>query len=138
MRSELEVNKPELKLQVDRDKAAAIGADVAAVGRALETMMGGRQVTRFKRGSEQYDVVVQLDRPDRSTPAALTEVYVRGRDGGMVQLANLVKVEERVALPEMEHFNKMRAAKLLNMKRTTFIEKLKRLQIPSEPDEGDG
>src|SRR5688572_1670566 len=112
VRSELEVNKPELKIEVDRDKAAAIGADVAAVGRALETMMGGRQVTRFKRGSEQYDVVVQLDRPDRSTPAALTEVYVRGRDGKMVQLANLVTVEERVALPEMEHFNKLRAANI--------------------------
>ncbi|HVF34719.1 MAG TPA: efflux RND transporter permease subunit, partial [Candidatus Saccharimonadia bacterium] len=112
VRSELEVNKPELKLDVDRDKASAIGVDVAQVGRALETMMGGRQVTRFKRGSEQYDVVVQLDRADRSTPAALSEVYVRGKDGRMVQLANLVKIEEAVALPEMEHFNKLRSANI--------------------------
>jgi multidrug efflux pump len=55
---------------------------------------------------------VQLDRADRSTPDALTEVYVRGRDGAMVQLANLVAVEENVALPKMDHFNKLRSAQI--------------------------
>jgi multidrug efflux pump len=112
VRSELTINKPELRVSVNRDKAAAVGADVAEVGRTLETMLGGRQVTRFKRGSEQYDVTVQLDRADRSTPDALTEVYVRGRDGAMVQLANLVAVEENVALPKMDHFNKLRSAQI--------------------------
>ncbi len=112
VRSELQINKPELRITVDRDKAAAVGADVTAVGRALETMMGGRQVTRFKRGSEQYDVVVQLDRADRATPDALTSIYVRGRDNQMVQLANVVTVEESIALPKLPHFNKLRSAQI--------------------------
>jgi multidrug efflux pump len=111
-RSEMTVNKPELRITVDREKAAAVGADVTAVGRALETMMGGRQVTRFKRGSEQYDVVVQLDRADRATPEALTDVYVRGADNQMVQLANLVTVDESLALPQLAHFNKLRSAQI--------------------------
>ncbi len=112
VRAEMQINKPELSIDVDRDKAATVGADVTAVGRTLSTMMGGRQVTRFKRGSEQYDVLVQVDRADRSTPDALTAVYVRGRNDGMVQLANLVKVEESIALPKLDHFNKLRSAQL--------------------------
>ena len=106
------MNKPELHVDVDRDKVAAIGADVATVGRTLETLMGGRQVTRFKRGSEQYDVLVQLGKDARRTPDALTEVYVRARDGAMVPLSNLVSVSEGVAARELNHFNKLRAATL--------------------------
>jgi multidrug efflux pump len=109
VRSDLELNKPELRINVDREKAAAVGADVSTVGRTLETLMGGRQVTRFKRGSEQYDVLVQVERAQRSTPDALTAVYVRGRDGQIVQLANLVNVQENVAARELGHFNKLRA-----------------------------
>ena len=109
-RAEFEMNKPELRVNVDRDKAAAVGADVAAVGRTLETLMGGRQVTRFKRGSEQYDVTVQLDKDARQTPEALTQVYVRGRDGQMVQLSNLLDVTESVAPRQLDHFNKLRSA----------------------------
>ena len=109
-RADLDMNKPELHVDVDRDKVAAIGADVATVGRTLETLMGGRQVTRFKRGSEQYDVLVQLGKDARRTPDALTEVYVRARDGAMVPLSNLVSVSEGVAARELNHFNKLRAA----------------------------
>ena len=111
-RSDLEMNKPELHVNVNRDKVAAIGADVASVGRTLETMMGGRQVTRFKRGSEQYDVLVQLDKDARRTPDALTGVYVRAKDGSMVPLSNLVSVSEGVAARELNHFNKLRAASI--------------------------
>jgi multidrug efflux pump len=108
--ADLEMNKPELRLEVNRDKAATIGADVSTVGRALETLMGGRQVTRFKRGSEQYDVILQMQRDQRSTPEALTDVYVRGTDGQIVKLANVVDVTENVAPRELGHFNKLRAS----------------------------
>jgi len=109
-RANFEMNKPELRVSVNRDKVASIGADVSAIGRTLETLMGGRQVTRFKRGSEQYDVRVQLDKDARQTPDALTQVYVRGRDGQMVQLSNLLDVEESVAPRQLDHFNKLRSA----------------------------
>ena len=62
------------------------------VGRTLQTMLGGRQVTRFKKDGEQYDVIVQVAPRDRSRPNDISDIYVRGRDGTMVQLANVVDV----------------------------------------------
>ena len=56
-------------------------------------MLGGRQVTRFKREGEQYDVIVQVADVDRTNPDDLPTIYVRGRDGEMVQLSNLVNIE---------------------------------------------
>jgi multidrug efflux pump len=69
-------------------------------------------VTRFKRLGEQYEVLVQLADVDRSNPSDLDRVYVRGRDGGMVQLSNLIEVRESVAPRELNHFNQLRAVTL--------------------------
>jgi multidrug efflux pump len=108
--SDLKLNKPELRVDVDRDKVATVGSNVATVGRTLETLLGGRNVTRFKRGSEQYDVIVQVEDAARRTPGDLSNIYVRTGDGGIVQLSNLVTVEETLAATELNHFNKLRAA----------------------------
>jgi multidrug efflux pump len=108
--SDLKLNKPQLSVELDRDKASAVGVDVDMIGRTLETMLGSRQVTRFKREGKQYDVIVQLDDKDRARPADLTAIYVRGRDGALVQLSNLVNLHETVAPKELNHFNRQRAA----------------------------
>ncbi len=108
--SDLKLNKPQLTVSVDRDKAAAIGVEVAVIGRTLESLLGGRQVTRFKREGEQYDVVVKLADEARDSPADLTDIYVRGRNGRLVQLDNLVTVHETVAAKELNHFDRLRAA----------------------------
>ncbi|MBP6300281.1 MAG: efflux RND transporter permease subunit, partial [Arenimonas sp.] len=79
--SDLKLNKPELRIEMNRDKIASVGANVGSVGRTLETMLGGRNVTRFKKGSEQYDVIVQVDDARRQTPDDLAQIYVRGNDG---------------------------------------------------------
>ncbi len=108
--TDLRLNKPQLAVDIDRDKAAAIGVEVEVIGRTLETLLGGRQVTRFKREGKQYDVIVQLEAKDRDTPADLTSIFVRARDGRLVQLSNLVSVRETVAAKELNHFNRLRAA----------------------------
>ncbi len=108
--SDLKLNKPQLAVDVDRDKVAAVGAEVEAIGRTLETMLGGRQVTRFKREGKQYDVIVRLEDKDRVQPTDLTSIYVRARDGQLVQLSNLVRLRETVAPKELNHFNRLRAA----------------------------
>lgn len=107
--TDLKLNKPQLDVSVRRDKAADMGVDVASIGRTLETMLGGRQVTRFKRDGRQYDVVVQVEDMDRTNPQDLTNIYVRGQDGTMIQLSNLVGVTETVAPKELNHFNQLRA-----------------------------
>jgi len=107
--TDLKLNKPQLAVDIDRDKAAAVGVDIETIGRTLETLLGGRQVTRFKREGKQYDVMVQLEARDRNTPADLTAIYVRAKDGRLVQLSNLVAVRETVAAKELNHFDRQRA-----------------------------
>ena len=108
--SDLKLNKPQLAVDLDREKVAVVGAEVDAIGRTLETMLGGRQVTRFKREGKQYDVIVRLEDKDRVQPTDLTSIYVRARDGQLVQLSNLVHLKETVAPKELNHFNRLRAA----------------------------
>jgi len=107
---DLKLNKPQIKVVVNRDKIASVGSDVETVGRTLETLLGGREVTRFKRGTEQYDVIVQVLDADRKQPMDISRIYVRGSDGQMVQLSNLVDISETVAPKELNHFGKLRAA----------------------------
>ncbi len=108
--SDLKLNKPQLSVHIDREKAAALGIQIDAIGRTLETLLGGRQVTRFKREGKQYDVIVKLEDKDRQQPTDLTSIYVRGARGDMVQLSNLVTLTETVAPKELNHFNRLRAA----------------------------
>ena len=107
---DLRLNKPQLAVDIDREKAASLGIDVEVIGRTLETLLGGRQVTRFKREGKQYDVIVQLEAKDRNTPADLSAISVRARDGHLVQLSNIVSVRETVGAKELNHFNRQRAA----------------------------
>ena len=109
---DLRLNTPEVRVNINRDKLSDIGVAVDTVGRTLETMLGGRRVTRFKRDGEQYDVIVQVAPLDRTTPADISDAYVRARDGGMVQLSNLVDVREGVAPQSLNHFNRLRAVKV--------------------------
>lgn len=109
---DLRMNTPEIRVEVDRDKLADLGVDVASVGRTLETMLGGRQVTRFKQDGEQYEVVVQMAPKERTQPTDISGMYVRARDGNMVQLSNVASVEESVAPQSLNHFNRLRAVKV--------------------------
>ncbi|MGE5489745.1 MAG: efflux RND transporter permease subunit, partial [Actinomycetota bacterium] len=79
------------------------------IGRTLETMLGGRQVTRFKQAGEQYDVIVQVADVNRTTPGDISDIYARGKDGSMISLANLVKVKETISPRELNHFGQRRA-----------------------------
>jgi multidrug efflux pump len=108
--TDLRLNKPQLSVVLKRDKIAAVGADVEEIGQTLETLLGGRQITRFKREGQQYDVMVQLKEQDREQPTDLTAIFVRGRNGQLAQLSNLIEVRETVAPKELNHFNRQRAA----------------------------
>jgi multidrug efflux pump len=108
--SDLKLNSPQLDINVDREKAAAMGVEIETLGRTLETMLGGRQVTRFKQEGQQYDVVVKIADIDRQNPDDLRRIYVRGNDGAMIPLSNLITIKETVAPKELNHFNQLRAA----------------------------
>ncbi|RYF66026.1 MAG: efflux RND transporter permease subunit, partial [Comamonadaceae bacterium] len=107
---DLRLNKPELRLDIDRAKAADMGVPVDAVARAIETMLGGRNVTRYKRDAEQYDVVVQIQSSGRTTPEDIDGIYVRGRNDTVIPLSALVKISETVSPRELNHFGQRRSA----------------------------
>ena len=110
--SNLKLNKPQIEVSLDRDRITDIGADVLTVGRTIETLLGGRKVTRFNMNGEQYDVIVQVAPSDRRTPADLQDIYLRGKGGTMIQLSNLMQVTETVSPKELNRFNQLRAAKI--------------------------
>ncbi|MCB0298217.1 MAG: efflux RND transporter permease subunit, partial [Calditrichaeota bacterium] len=107
--SDLRLNKPQLDITIDRERAAGLGVSVTDIGTTLETFLGGRVVTNFKRGTKQYDVIVQMKPSGRSTPDAIEGIYLRG-SGGLVQLANVVRVQETVEPKELNHYNRVRSA----------------------------
>jgi multidrug efflux pump len=107
--TDLRLNKPQLDISIDRDRAAQLGVSVTDIGSALETFLGGKVISDFKRGTKQYDVIAQLRATARSTPDAIQEVYLRGK-GGLVQLANVVQIRETVAPKELNHYNRQRSA----------------------------
>jgi multidrug efflux pump len=110
--TDLKLNKPQLEVQIDRDRAAELGVSVADIGNTLQTLLGGSQVTRFKLGNHQYEVMLQLPPRDRSSPSMIDGLTVRGREG-LVQLASVVKVVEKVSPRELNHFNRVRSATLV-------------------------
>jgi multidrug efflux pump len=107
---DLRLNKPELLISVDREKAADLGVSVEAVAKSIETLLGGRNVTRYKRDAEQYDVIVQTQVSGRNTPDDIERIYVRGRNDSVIPLSALVKVRESVSPRELNHFGQRRSA----------------------------
>ena len=108
--TDLRLNKPEIKMEVDRERAADMGVGVDVIARAVETMLGGRKVTRYKREGEQYDVIVQTTPTGRDTPDDIEKIYVRGRNDTMIPLSALVKIREVVVPRELNHFGQRRSA----------------------------
>ena len=113
---DLRLNKPELRIEVVRDKAADLGVSVEVVAKAIETVLGGRNVTRYKRDAEQYDVIVQTEARGRTTPEDIERIYVRGQKSGgvdtMIPLSALVKVRESVSPRELNHFGQRRSVSI--------------------------
>jgi multidrug efflux pump len=105
-----EERKPQMRISIDRDRAADLGVSLGNVGRTLETMMGSRIVTTFIRGGEEYNVMLQGREEQRVTPSDLSNTYVRSEIGGqLVPLSSLVKVEEHAGAGRLYRFDRKRA-----------------------------
>ena len=107
--TDLRLNKPEVEVDIDRARAADMGLDISVIGRTLETLLGGRDVTTFEIGSEQYDVIVALPPEERASPDTLGRIFVRNATGDMVQLSNVVKIRQTVVPRDLRRFNRLRA-----------------------------
>ena len=107
--SDYKETRPQMRVNIDRARAADLGVSVQEIGRTLETMMGARQVTTFVEDGEEYDVMVQAGRDRRTSPEDLENTWVRGRDGALVPLSNLVTLSEIAEPGAFNRFNRLRA-----------------------------
>ncbi len=108
--SDYQERKPQLNIQVDRDRAAALGVSLLSIGRTLETMLGSRIVTTYVDRGREYNVILQGETQDRSSPNDLTNLYVRSDDSNqLIPLANLVSLSEEAGPDELRRFDRMRA-----------------------------
>jgi len=107
--TDLRVNKPELSVVFDRDRAEDVGVSVRDVATTLQTLLGGRDVTTFTQQNKLYDVIVRMAPDDRATPLDVSGLAVRGRDGGLVQLDAVTRVVEGVGPRQLNHFQRVRS-----------------------------
>ncbi|MGN0859168.1 MAG: efflux RND transporter permease subunit [Stenotrophomonas sp.] len=107
--SDYKETRPQMRVNIDRQRAADLGVPVTAIGSALETLMGSRRVTTFVDNGEEYDVVVQASRDGRASPDDLAAIRVRAKSGELVPLSNLVTLSEVAEPGSLNRFNRLRS-----------------------------
>lgn len=106
----LKINKPELALTIDRDKADALGVSIQDVASTLQTALAGVRYGYFIQDEKQYQIIGQLEREYRDKPTDLDNIYVRNKRGELVQLSSLVTLKEQATSPSRFRFNRFSSA----------------------------
>lgn len=106
----LKFNKPELNIEIDRDRARALGVSTLDVAEALQLYYSGQRYGFFIKNNKQYQVIGQAQRDDRASPSDLSGIYVKNNRGEMIQLENLIKIRERSSPPQLFRFNRYTSA----------------------------
>ena len=111
LQADYDETKPQLKIAVDRDRAADLGISIQTIGTTLETMMGSRAVTRFMDRGEEYDVMLQAEEADRANPRDLSNIYIRTGNGSgqLIPLANIIRIQDSAAPAELNRYDRLRS-----------------------------
>ena len=115
LQSSLSFDAPQVRVTIDRERAAELGVSVAEIGNTLGLLVGGGAVAQFDRDSNSYDVIMQVPREWRDNPERLSEFFVRSGSGKMVPLSSVVKLTPGVTAASIEQFNQLNAATLSGM-----------------------
>lgn len=107
---DFKVNRPEIGISIDRQRAAQLGISTEEIGRTLQLALSGRRYGYFIFNDRQYEVIGQLERTERSAPADLRSLFLRSGSGDMVSLDNLVKMNESVSPPAIFRYNQSYSA----------------------------
>jgi multidrug efflux pump len=107
---DMKFNKPELYVNIDREKARALDVNVIDVAQTLQLTLSGLRYGYFYREGKQYQIMGQVSRANRNEPLDVKSMFVRNRAGNLVQLDNIVSVEERSSPPQLYHYNRFKSA----------------------------
>lgn len=110
VRSTFEMNKPQLRVSINRNRAAVLGISVEDISKTLQILFGGSDLTKINLAGKEYDVIVQLERASRLSPQDLDKLYIRNIQGDLIQLSNVVTYETGGGPSSINHFNRFRSA----------------------------
>jgi hydrophobe/amphiphile efflux-1 (HAE1) family protein len=139
--SDYDERKPQLKIEIDRQRAADLGVSLQVVGQTLETMLGSRRVTTYVDRGEEYYVMLQARLEDRASPSDLDNIYVRSdKSSTLIPLSNLVTLKEVAAPRELNRFDRQRAIEISAGladgyslgQALSFLENIVRTELPPE------
>jgi multidrug efflux pump len=102
---DFKINRPEIGITIDRQRAAQLGISTQEIGRTLQLALSGRRYGYFIYNDRQYEVIGQLERQERSAPADLHSLFLKASNGDMVSLDNLVTMKESVSPPAIYRYN---------------------------------
>ncbi|WP_347158411.1 efflux RND transporter permease subunit [Pontibacter chitinilyticus] len=106
----MKFNKPELRVEINREKAQSMGVSVRDVAQTMQLGLSGQRFGYFVKGGKQYQIIGQVARENRSQPLDLRSLYVKSSDGQLIQLDNLIDLKEESASPQIYRFNRFAAA----------------------------
>ena len=107
-----EVNKPELRVGIDRNRAATLGVSIEDISRTMQILFGGLDLSRIKIGGKEYYVMAQLERQSRLTPQDLDRIFVRNNKGELIQLSSVVNRTQGAAPNAINHYGRLRSASI--------------------------
>ncbi|MCB0724166.1 MAG: efflux RND transporter permease subunit [Ignavibacteriae bacterium] len=108
--TDLRINKPEIKVEINRDKASVLGVSVQDISKTLQAALGGQRYGYFIKDGKQYQVIGQVDRENRDEPYDLQCLYVRNKNGQLVQMDNLITLTESISPAERNRYNRFVSA----------------------------
>lgn len=107
---DLKFNKPELQVNILRERARALGVSAQDIAQTLQLSLSGQRFGYFIRNGKQYQVIGQVERSDRNEPLDLRSLYVKNSEGRLIQLDNVVRLEEQSSPPQLFRFNRYASA----------------------------
>ncbi|MBR3941221.1 MAG: efflux RND transporter permease subunit [Bacteroidaceae bacterium] len=107
---DLKFSSPEVRVNINRDKAGSMGTSVRDVAETLQYGLSGQRMGYFYMNGKQYEIIGQVNRQQRNTPTGVKSIYIRNDQGDMIQLDNLVEFIESVAPPKLYHYNRFLSA----------------------------
>jgi hydrophobe/amphiphile efflux-1 (HAE1) family protein/NodT family efflux transporter outer membrane factor (OMF) lipoprotein len=110
VRTTFELNKPELRVNIDRDRAATMGVTVEDISRTMQILFGGLDLVKINIKGKEYDVIAQLERASRLTPSDLERIYIRNALGELIQLPNVIDYETAAGPSAIHHYKRWRSA----------------------------
>jgi multidrug efflux pump len=132
---DLKIDQPQSEIVIDREKAAALGLNLAQVGNDLGAALGGNYVNRFNISGRSYKVIPQIERRDRLNPEQLRDIYISGPNGGLIPVSAIAHLESTVVPRSLNRFQQMNAVKISGGTgqldaALTFLEKTAREVLP--------